>query len=279
MPKATASTSVQQLEEQLGVRLLHRTTRQVSLTQDGQSFIERARALLDDFDELTSYFHEGKQSTQGRIRVDMPLGVATQVVVPRLPEFLAKNPALEVELSSTDRIVDVVEEGYDLVLRVGSLGDSSLMARTLGHYEVVNCASPRYLKRYGVPKTPEDLHRDRGKHRMVHYASRWGRPPDGFEYLDPETGEVHEMPMLGALAVNNSRTYLEACRAGLGIIQAPKIGSKHDLDRGTLVEILPRYRARLLPVSLLYPHRRHQARRVRAFMEWLIDGMKPYLLP
>src|SRR5579859_3609908 len=145
LPKASASAAVQQLESALGTRLLHRTTRRVELTQDGRAFYERARDLLTDLDELESMFRPAARGLRGRLRVDMPTGSARNYVIPRLPEFLAAHPELELELSSTDRRVDPVREGFDCVLRVGSVGDVNLIARPLGQFQVITCASPAYL--------------------------------------------------------------------------------------------------------------------------------------
>jgi DNA-binding transcriptional LysR family regulator len=179
LPKASVSTAISQLETELGARLLHRTTRKVSLTRDGQVFLERAQDLVADLDELTGLFQQEGTALRGRLRVDMPIGTACDVIIPRLPELLAEHPGLEIELSSTDRFVDVVREGFDCVLRVGVKPDSSLIARTLGHYRLINCASRGYVERFGTPRSIADL----SEHRLVHYASTWGHPADGFEYV------------------------------------------------------------------------------------------------
>lgn len=267
VPKASVSQAVQQLEARVGVRLLHRTTRRVSLTQDGLVFSERARDLVTDLDELTSLFQDERSEVSGRLRVDMPVGAARRVVIPRLPEFLAVHPELEVEISATDRISDPIREGFDLVLRVGTRGDSSLIVRHLGYYPVISCVSAAYAERRGVPKTLEDL----SEHRLVHYASVLGSAPDPFEYVNPETGNVETVKVAGSVTVNSAASYLAACRAGLGIVQVPKIGVQEELASGELIQILPEYLAPALPVSLLYPNRRHQPRRVRVFMEWLVS--------
>ena len=173
LPKASVSTAVQRLETHLGTRLLHRTTRRVELTQDGQLFYDRGRELLSDMDELQSMFRRSAESLRGRLRVDMPTGTARNFIIPRLPEFLDAHPHLEIELSSTDRRVDPVREGFDCVLRVGTLGDSNLIARPLGAHRIVNCASPAYLQRYGTPRTLDDL----AAHRLIHYVTTFGAKP------------------------------------------------------------------------------------------------------
>lgn len=274
LSRASVSGAVQQLEALLGTRLLHRTTRSVRMTQDGRVFYERGRDLLADIDELQNLFREDTSALHGRLRVDMPLPVARDVVIPRLPEFLRMHPGLEVELSSTDRLVDVVREGFDCVLRVGALEDSSLIARPLGEYRMVNCASTEYLAEQGTPRSLEDL----AQHRLVHYVLTLGTRPSGFEYVDAdEPGVEKSQPVAGALTVNNTEAYLEACLAGLGIIQVPKAGVRHYLESGELEEILPQYRPAPMPVSLIYANRRHQPKRVQVFMAWLAEIMKPRL--
>ncbi|WP_018410165.1 LysR family transcriptional regulator [Methyloversatilis thermotolerans] len=262
--KSTVSNAVQQLEATLGARLFHRTTRKVQLTQDGQAYYERCRDLIADFDELNALFAVGGQADlRGRLRVDLPLAFARDLVIPRLPEFLERHPQLEIEVSSTDRRVDLVREGFDCVLRVGPVGDHSLIAVPLGQFEQINCASRAYVERHGMPLTLADL----AMHRMVHYAQTLGTRPSGFEYVSPDTGEVLNVPMQGVITVNNSDAYREACRAGLGIIQAPRVGAY--LDDGALVEVLPEHRPPPLPISLVYANRRHLPLRVKAFIEWM----------
>ncbi len=273
LPKATVSSLVRQLETELGAQLLHRTTRSVRLTQDGQLCYDRCKDLLADLDDLRALFQRSAPTLRGRLRVDLPVGIARHHVIPNLPQFLAAHPLLTLELSSTDRRVDLVGEGFDCVLRVGPVIDTSLIAKPLGRLRVVNCASPAYIARYGRPNTLEDL----DTHRLVHYAASFGARPDGFEYHDGEGYRTREMH--GALTVNNSQAYEAACLAGLGLIQAPAIGLRAQIAEGRLVEVLPQYRAEPMPVWLLYAHRRHPSTRLRAFVEWLEAVLKPQLDP
>jgi DNA-binding transcriptional LysR family regulator len=273
LPKASASSAVQQLESALGTRLLHRTTRRVELTQDGRAFYERARDLLTDLDELESMFRPAARGLRGRLRVDMPTGSARNYVIPRLPEFLAAHPELELELSSTDRRVDPVREGFDCVLRVGSVGDVNLIARPLGQFQVMTCASPAYLAQYGTPRTPQDL----AGHRLVHYVTAFGAPADEFEYFDGT--RYRTLPLPGALTVNNAEAYEAACLAGLGLIQVPGRGVRRLIEQGRLVEVLPAYRAEAMPVTLLYAARRNLSQRVQVFMQWLAETLAPELDP
>lgn len=272
LPKASVSAAVQQLEAMLGTRLLHRTTRRVQMTQDGQVFYERSRDLLADMDELQGLFRDGPAELRGRLRVDMPQAVARDVVLPALADFLATHPGLEIELSSTDRRVDLVREGFDCVLRVGALTDSSLIARPIGQYRMINCASPAYLAQYGTPQRLEDL----AAHRLVHYVGSLGARSGGFEYADA-SGHTQSQPMAGALTVNSTEAYKQACLAGLGIIQVPAAGMGDVLADGRLREILPAFRPAPMPVSLLYANRRHLPRRVQVFMHWLAGLMQERL--
>ncbi|WP_348674197.1 LysR family transcriptional regulator [uncultured Abyssibacter sp.] len=272
LPKASVSTAVRQLEQQLGTRLFHRTTRHVELTQDGAVYFDHCVDLLAELDELNTLFINDERALTGRLRVDMPSRLARHQVAPRLPEFLRAHPQLAVELSSTDRRVDLVQEGFDCVLRIGTLRDSSLVARRLGTMRLVNCASPAYLKRHGVPTTINDL---RDGHLLVHYASTLGDKPEAWEYFDGRIYRTLELP--GVITVNNSDAYEACCLAGLGMIQVPAIGVQHLLDDGQLVEVLPDHPAQSMPVSLLFSHRRNRSRRVQVFADWLDDILRPYL--
>jgi len=276
LAKANVSAAVKQLEAELGTRLLHRTTRSVQMTQDGLLFYERSKDLLSDMNELHSLFQQDDMHLQGRLRVDLPVGIAKNILLPKLPEFLQQYPHLEIELSSTDRRVDVVREGFDCVMRIGPLDDNHLIARPLGMLRQINLASPAYLKLVGTPMHLKDLE----QHFLIHYSNNLGNSVQqrqlGFEYLDQ--GKLHTIPMRGKLTVNNSDAYQAACLAGFGLIQAPEIGVQHLIQDGKLVEILRDYQVPTLPVSLLYADRRHIAKRTQKFMEWTKQSLAPYLL-
>lgn len=271
LPKGSVSRQIQALENLLGTQFLHRTTRRVSLTQDGMVYYERAKDLLANLDELDGLFQHDPASISGRLRVDMPVGVARNLIIPKLPAFLQQYPGIELELSSSDRLVDVVREGFDCVVRVGTLKDSGLIARPLGKLSIVNCASPDYLTRFGYPQNLDDL----ASHAVIHYSVNLGTRPQGFEFFNGDT--THWIKTGGILTVNSTETYQAACLAGLGIIQVPRVGVREALRAKKLIEILPQYRAEAMPVSLIYPHRRNLSRRVHLFMEWLTELMKTYV--
>nr|WP_092947427.1 LysR family transcriptional regulator [Roseateles sp. YR242] len=274
VPKASVSTAVQRLEAALGARLFHRTTRRVQLTQDGQACLERCLDLLADLNDMQTMFQPAASGLRGRLRVDIPLRLARDLVTPALPAFFEAHPGLELELSSTDRRVDVVREGFDCVLRVGPLNDSSLVARPLGGLDMVNLASVAYLEAHGEPTSLDDL----ARHQLIHYTPLLGQRSSGFEWQDND-GAQHFVPMAGALTVNNSEAYMGACLAGLGIVQVPRRGNDGEVRSGRLRELLPHHRAAPMPVHLLYPHRRQLPRRVQVFMQWLADLMAPRLIP
>ncbi len=271
LPKSTVSEHVRLLEELLGARLLQRTTRKVQATQDGLVLYERCKDMLDQVDELESLFRQDQGVLRGRLRIDLPTVTAREYVLPHLAEFTDRYPHLELEVSATDRRVDLVREGFDCVLRVGELPDATLVARRLGALRQANYASPAYLERYGTPKTLADL----ANHRLVHYVSTLGSRSGGFEYQ--QDGKTLRIPMAGTMTVNNTDCYNIACLSGFGIIQAPVAGKREFLARGELQEILPEFVAAPMNVTLLYAHRRNLPQRVRVFMDWLAVTLEPQL--
>lgn len=271
LAKSRVSAVVRRLEARVGVRLLHRTTRQVRLTADGEQFLDRCGQLLADAEQLQGMFRPAPSGLRGRLRIDLPTTTARELVIPRLPEFLAAHPQLDIEISTSDRYVDLVQEGFDCVLRVGTLADTGLVARPLGEMAMGNFASPAYLARYGTPASLADL----DGHRIVHYSNRLSPQGAGWEYV--HDGEVREVPMRSALVVNGIDAYTAACVAGLGLIQTPVHGMRGLLKAGRLVQVLPAYTAAPMPVSLVYPHRRHLAPRVQAFVQWIAQLVEAYL--
>ncbi|SDY11104.1 transcriptional regulator, LysR family [Variovorax sp. YR634] len=263
LPRATISTAVQQLETRLGSRLLHRTTRRVGLTPDGEVMLERARALVADMEDMEQQFLPAHGQVNGRLKVDVPSRIARRLIAPALPGFFERHPAIELELGSSDRAVDLVLEGVDCALRVGPLASSSLVARPLGHFTLINCASPAYLARHGTPRTPVDL----PQHMAVNYASPTSGRAAPWEWQ--RDGETASLRMRSQVAANNAETYIACALAGLGLIQIPAYDVREHLAAGELVEVLPDARAEPLPVQLVYPHRRNLSRRVQAFAGWL----------
>lgn len=270
--KGRVSTVVRGLEQEMGAALLHRTTRSVQLTEDGRAFYERARDLLAEAQDVQSMFANSGAPLRGRLRVDMPTELAKTVVIPALPQLLNVNPELALELSSTDRRVDLVQEGFDCVIRIGPIIDDRLIARSLGKLRMMNAASPNYLAKHGIPQTLDDLLIQ--GHQMIHYTPTLGARLDGWEY--PKGDGYASLALPGAVQVNNVQTYHAAGLAGIGLIQAGYLALAHHIKSGDLVEILPDLRPEPLAASLVVAHRRNLSQRVRAFMNWIECVLEPY---
>ncbi len=268
MPKSRVSLRVKALEIEVGSRLLQRTTRAVRLTPDGEQFLARGRLLVDEADELATMF-QATSSLRGRVRIDLPIAFARELVIPRLPDFLAQHPQIDLVISATDRRVELVREGFDCVLRIGSLADSGLGARRLGTLPMMNCASPSYLRKLGTPRSIADLDR----HQIVHYSLTLGGEEPAFEYRDGARWVTR--PMRSVVTVNNTDAYRSACVAGLGIIQVPRTGMKECLRLGQLVEVLPELTCEPMPVSLVHDRGRGVPKRVRVVMSFLAQAMEP----
>ncbi|VBS00380.1 LysR family transcriptional regulator [Burkholderia pseudomallei] len=263
MPRSSVSAAIQELEGRVGARLLHRTTRKVTPTQDGAALYERCLRLIADVEETENLFRHSIVGPSGTLRVDMPGRIGRLIVAPALPEFLERYPQISVELGVTDRAVNLIEERVDCVLRVGTLSDSGLVARAIGDLPLINVASPAYLARHGVPRTPADLER----HRLVNYASPSNGRVAPWEWVEGD--EVKRVALRARVTVNSAEAYIACCLAGLGPIQIPAYDVNAHLRAGELVEVLPDHRAAPMPMTLLYPHRQHLSRRFQVFAEWL----------
>ena len=263
LPASTATEGVKQLEARLGVRLLQRTTRHVSPTLDGEAFYRRCLAILADLEDAEAEFSDAKP--RGLLRVDVHGALSRHFLLPGLPAFLERYPDIRLHLGEGDRLVDLVREGVDCVLRVGEPKDSALIARRVGLLEEVSCAAPAYLERHGVPAAPDDLARD--GHVMIGFVALATGEPFPLEFTID--GALRRVTLPTVLSVTAAETNIAAARLGLGIIQIPRYHAQADLDAGRLVEILAAYPPSPTPVSLLYPHSRQISPRVRVFMEWL----------
>lgn len=264
MPRSSVSTAVRDLETLLGTRLLQRTTRVVSPTHDGSAFYERSLRLLGDYEEIEGLFRQSPARPQGKLRVNVPGRFGRLIIAPALPEFLSAYPDVEIELGVTDRAVDLVVEGIDCAVRVGTLGDSGLIARKLGDLPLLNCASPGYLKARGTPKRIADLDR----HLAVNYASPSSGRLESWEYV-AAGGTVVSVPMRAQVTVNSAEAYIACCLAGLGLIQIPAYDVREHLADGRLVEVMRNLKPPSMPMTLLYPHRQHLSRRLQVFVEWV----------
>jgi DNA-binding transcriptional LysR family regulator len=261
IPRASVTRAIQQLEAQLGVRLLERTTRAVRATEDGTIYYRRCIQLLADLEEVESSFRDGEP--QGPLCVDMQGTLARFFVLPAIPEFIDLHPSIALRLSETDRMVDLVAEGIDCVLRAGVLPSSALVGRQVASSEQLTLASPLYLRRFGVPATLEEL----GGHRMVAYIAAANGQPYAMDFV--KGGAVREIMMPYDITVRGAELYTAAAIAGLGLIQVPRYRVEQALAEGALVTVLPQHPPPRLPISVLYPSSRHPPRRVRVFVDWL----------
>jgi LysR family transcriptional regulator for bpeEF and oprC len=267
MPAATATYTIKQLEARLGVRLLQRTTRHVSTTLDGQAYYERCVRILADVEETEAGFGNSGAAPRGKLRVDLQGTLAQYFVLPRLGEFFARYPDLELEIGMADRLVDLVREGVDCVLRGGELRDSSMVARRVATLQQVTCASAAYLDRHGTPQTLQDLQ----QHRAVNFLSPYSGKVFPFDFLTG--GEPHSVMLPGSVSVSNAEAYVACCANGLGLIQLPRYHVAERLASGAFREVLADCRPAPMPVSVLYPHQRQLSPRVRVFVDWITDVM------
>jgi len=272
IPRSSVSAAVQELEGRVGARLLHRTTRKVSPTQDGLAFYDRCQRVIADVEDTENLFRQTAAQPSGRLRVDVPGRIGRLIVAPALPDFLDQYPQVDIDLGVTDRAVNLVGDSVDCVLRVGPLNDSGLIARSIGKLPLINVASPAYLERYGTPQTPSDL----GAHHAVNYASPSSGRVEDWEWI--EDGTLRTLPMRGRITVNSAEAYIACCLAGLGLIQIPAYDVRRHIEAGELVEVMRQHRAEPMPMTLLYPHRQHLSRRLQVFADWLEMLLKRQLL-
>jgi DNA-binding transcriptional LysR family regulator len=269
MSPAVVSRRLAALEARLGVRLVNRTTRSLHLTDEGAAYFETCHRVLADIAEADAAVSAGRAEPRGILRVALPASFGNQHVAPLVPRFAERYPAVQLALSLSDRNVNVVEEGFDLAIRIADLADSSLAARKLAPNRRVVCASPGYLQRYGTPLTPEDL----AQHNCLatDFAMNWDyRAPNG------KRGSVR---VSGRYTCDNWEVLREWALAGLGVALKSTWDVRRHLEDGSLVSLLPGYTfATDVAIYAVYPHRRHLPAKTRAFIEFLAEsfGPEPY---
>lgn len=270
MPRSSVTTTIKNLEAHLGTPLLRRSTRSLSLTEAGARYFASCQAILADIAEAEHDMAATTQAPRGRVRVDMPGVIGRALVVPRLREFEARYPDIEVALGLSDRPADLVYEGIDCAIRSGPLADSTLVARPLGRLAWLTCASPAYLKQFGEPDSVAALH----GHRIVNYLSNAsGRPLDWRFRVD---GEDIALALPGRYSVNETEAYLHCGLEGLGLIQLSEVAASIYLRSGRLREVLAQARCAPVPISIVYPQARATAA-VRAFVDWTLTIMQEAL--
>ncbi|TWB61029.1 LysR family transcriptional regulator [Rhizobium sp. ERR 922] len=262
LPRSTVTDAIKQVEARLGVRLLQRTTRHVSPTLDGEAYYQRCLRILSDIEDAEGAFAGVKP--KGVLRVDVHGTLARHFVLPNLPSFLETYPDIELQITEGDRFVDLIREGIDCVLRVGTLQDSDMIGRRVAMLEEVTLAAPAYVERFGMPAHPEKL----DGHRMVGFRSSatGGLLPLEFQ-ID---GAVREITLPATISVNAAESYFAAAKLGLGLIQVPRYHAEEALRSGQLLHVLKDYPPTRTPVSMLYPRSRQLSPRVRVFIDWLV---------
>jgi LysR family transcriptional regulator for bpeEF and oprC len=266
LPRNTVTKHIQSLESHLRVKLLNRTTRRISLTNDGTAYYERMVRVVDQWLEAESDLASAQARPHGRLRVDMGSTMATMLVLPALPDFQKRYPELQLDIGVSDRPVDLLGDRVDCVIRGGTLNDPSLIARRLGSLPFVTCATPDYLARHGTPLHPSDLEKG---HQMVRYffAGTHRRLP--VEYV--KAGERITVDANYYVAVNDSNALLAAALAGMGVVQTLMFMAEPHLKSGAMIRVLEDWSFEPNPIYIVYSPNRHLSARVRVFVEWLVE--------
>ncbi len=270
LSKSVVSRRIGELENRLGARLLNRTTRKLSLTEVGQAYYERCTRILADLEEAEQAVADLHAAPRGRLRLNAPVSFGILHLAPAVAEFLERYPAIEIDMDLNDRTVDLIDEGYDLAVRIGRLRDSSLIARRLAPARIALCASPAYLQKHGVPEAPDDL----ARHSCLIYTNV--PTPDVWQFT--VDGETRNVRISGPIRSNNGDLLREAALSGVGFIMSPTFLCGQALTRGELVSILHRHIPTELSVNAVYPQNRHLSPKVRVFVDFLVQrfGPRPY---
>ena len=269
MSTTTVTQLVQQLEARLRVKLLNRTTRKVNVTADGAVYYERVLQLLADMDDAETSLSSAATLPRGRLRVDVPSPLASMILVPALPAFYARYPDIQIDMGVSDRIVDMIDENVDCVVRGGELTDQSLMARRVGDLPLGVFAAPSYLARVGTPVHPQDL--ENSHHRIVGFL--WARTGKPVPYAMRKHLESLQIKGRYALAVDDGNAYLAAGLAGLGVLWLPTYMSQAFVDRGELVPLFEDWSLDPMPLYVAFPPNRHISLKLRVFIEWVAELM------
>lgn len=265
IPRATATHAIQELEARLGSRLLERTTRHVRPTPDGQAFYERCIHILSELDDAESSLRHTASNPRGLLRVDMHGTHATRIVLPRIGEFRQRYPGIELKISTGDRLVDLVREGVDCVIRAGEPAESDLVMRRLAAMPQIVCASPGYLAAFGTPQRPEEL----AAHQAVRFFGDGGSRDYPIELM--VDGQSRTFEPSGWISVNDAENYVVCALGGCGLIQLPRFHVEDELRGGRLVEVLADWASPAMPISILYPRHRQLSARVRVFADWVVE--------
>ena len=263
MSRTTVTQLVQQLEARLRLKLLNRTTRKVNVTADGAVYYERIVEVLAALEELETSLPGAAALPRGQLRVDVPSPLASMLLVPALPQFHALYPDIVLDMGASDRMVDVIGENVDCVIRGGAITDQSLMARQIGALQLAVYAAPAYLARAGTPLHPAEL--EEARHRIVRF--RWAR--SGFPYVMQKGSDTVRIEGQYVLAIDDGNAYLAAGVAGLGVLWLPDYMAKRHVASGELVPLFAAWRIEPMPLFLAYPPNRHVSKKLRVFIDWV----------
>lgn len=271
LSKSVVSKYVTRLEDHLGARLLNRTTRRLSLTEAGRVFYERARKGLEDIRDAEQEVAHLQDEPRGSLRVNAPMSFGILHVAPALADFMARYPEITVDVNYDDRKVDVIDEGFDVSIRISDLPDSSLVARRIAPCRHVVVASPAYLEENGTPESPQDLQ----NHNAISY--RYQESAQEWHFREPG-GKTASVRVAGSVTMNNSLAIRAALLEGLGVTRTPTFVVGQDIKAGRLVPLLTNYQTLEVSIFLVYPHRHHLSPKVRAFADFLIERISesPY---
>lgn len=266
MSKPTVSRYVSDLEQRLGVRLLQRTTRKLSLTEEGRAFYGRCKTVLADVEVAEAEITSQSVAVKGVIKVNVPVSFGLLELAPLWPEFMTRYPQVTLDITLADRMVDLVEEGYDLAVRIARLPNSSLVSRKLATTRMVLCAAPGYLKKHGTPRHPSEL----TAHAVLSYSLL--ATGDQWEFNGPE-GTPVTVTVKPVMRTNSGDTCIAAARKGKGIVFQPSFMVNSDLRSGTLIELMPQFRALEFGIYAIYPTRQHVSQKVRAMIDFLAKAL------
>lgn len=270
--KTSVTQLVQQLEARLRVKLLNRTTRKVNVTADGAVYYERVIRLLADLDDAETSLSAAASLPRGRLRVDVPSPLAALILIPALPEFHARYPDIQIDLGVSDRMVDLIGDNVDCVVRGGEMTDQSLIARRLGDLQLGVYAAPDYLQRLGVPEHPGEL--EDSQHRIVGFL--WARTGKAMPYAMRREGESVRTHGRYVLAVDDGNAYMAAGLAGLGVLWLPDYMARPHLASGALLQVFSDWQLDPMPLYIAFPPNRHISLKLRVFIDWIIELMTQY---
>lgn len=275
MSRTSITQLIQQLEARLRVKLLNRTTRRISLTADGALFYERVLGLLADLEEIETGLPNAAGAPSGRLRVDVPSPLARMIIVPALPDFHARYPAIQLDMGVSDRTVDLISDNVDCVVRGGEIADQSLVARRIGELQLKVYAAPAYLERHGAPGHPREL--EGPDHHIVGFL--WARLGKPFPYAMQRDGETVSVHGRYVVAMDEGNAYLEAGLAGLGVLWLPDYMAARHVASGELLPLLEDWTLEPMPLFIAYRPNRHLSARVRVFIDWMVELMARHAPP